>query len=136
MQPFIDRFAFDDIDHVNVVAKGEKDVQTLLLESKLMITDYSSVSFDFNYMSKPVIFYHFDQDTFFRNGKLRPINETFLGDICTEEDAVLDQVETYIQSNFAEKEEVDQAKYLVFDRIDRENCARIYDSIQELLQYG
>lgn len=132
MQDYIDQFDFDDHERIHVIKMGEKNVQDLLLESKLMITDYSSVSFDFNYMSKPVIFYHFDQDSFFKNGKLRPIDETFLGDICTSEQDVLDQVETYMQSDFAEKEAVRDKKYLIFDHIDQENCKRIYDAIEDL----
>ncbi|MEX6101942.1 CDP-glycerol glycerophosphotransferase family protein [Mammaliicoccus sciuri] len=34
----------------------------LFKESKLMITDYSSVAFDFSFLEKPVIYYQFDRD--------------------------------------------------------------------------
>lgn len=131
MRPFIDRFTFDD-DRINVMIAGEKDIQDVLLESKLMITDYSPASYDFNYMSKPVIFYHFDQDTFLKNGKQRPIENTFLGDVCEEEESVLDKIETYLQTNFAEREDLKDEKYLVFDHIDQKNCKRIYEAIEEL----
>jgi len=43
------------------------DVQKLLIESKVLITDYSSVFFDFAYMKKPVIYYQFDIDRFRKN---------------------------------------------------------------------
>lgn len=132
MQSYVGQFDFMDNERIHVVSQGEKSVQTLLLENKLMITDYSSVSFDFNYMSKPVIFYHFDQDSFFKNGKLRPINETFLGDICLDEKTVMDQLEDYLQHNFAEKQEIEEQKYLVFDHIDQKNCERIYKEIENL----
>lgn len=40
------------------------DVQELLKESKILITDYSSVAFDFAYMKKPVIYYQFDKEEY------------------------------------------------------------------------
>lgn len=40
------------------------DVQQLLKESLLLITDYSSVFFDMMYMNKPVIFYQFDENQY------------------------------------------------------------------------
>lgn len=129
MQQFIEYFGDLRNKYINVVQLGEKPVQKLLLESSLMITDYSSVSFDFNYMSKPIIFYHFDQDRFFANGILRPIEETFLGDICKTEDEIVDAIEYYLKKDFKEKTEVAQKKYLIFDHIDQENCSRIYDEI-------
>jgi len=36
------------------------DYQKFLLESSLLITDYSSIFFDFGYLRKPVIYAHFD----------------------------------------------------------------------------
>ena len=36
------------------------DIQKLINESALMVTDYSSVSLDFAYLNKPVIYYQFD----------------------------------------------------------------------------
>lgn len=49
---------------VKVVAQGEIDVQYLLKQSAIMITDFSSVGFDFSFLHKPVIYYQFDQDEF------------------------------------------------------------------------
>lgn len=40
------------------------DIQELLKTGAVLITDYSSVHFDFAYMRKPVIYYQFDQEEF------------------------------------------------------------------------
>ena len=40
------------------------DVQVLLKESQILITDYSSIAFDFAYMKKPVIYYQFDKEKY------------------------------------------------------------------------
>ena len=42
------------------------DVQDLLKRSKILITDYSSVFYDFAYMKKEVIYYQFDYNDFFK----------------------------------------------------------------------
>lgn len=51
--------------YVTVVKQGEQTVQELINSHSLLITDYSTVSFDFAYMYKPVIFYQFDYDEFY-----------------------------------------------------------------------
>lgn len=48
-------------DTIVIANRTQYDVQQLLQESSLLITDYSSVFFDFAYMEKPVIFYQFDE---------------------------------------------------------------------------
>ncbi len=40
------------------------DYQNLLLNSSLLITDYSSVFFDFGYLKKPIIYSHFDYEEY------------------------------------------------------------------------
>ena len=53
--------------NLKLIQPGEKNINHLLMKSKVLVTDYSSVAWDFYYMKKPVCFYHFDQDKFFRN---------------------------------------------------------------------
>src|SRR5699024_11924774 len=89
MQPFIDEFKKLKTNRVKVIELGERNVQDLLIENQLMITDYSSVSFDFNYISNPVIFYHFDSASFFKKRMLRRTAEPFLEDISLTEDRVI-----------------------------------------------
>ncbi len=50
------------------VFRGEKSYQEIFAESDLMVTDYSSVAFDFAYLQKPVIYCQFDKDAFFEGG--------------------------------------------------------------------
>ena len=51
----------------NIIIKqpNQYDIQEVLKESALLITDYSSVHFDFAYMNKPVIYFPFDTEVFF-----------------------------------------------------------------------
>ncbi|WP_426937197.1 CDP-glycerol glycerophosphotransferase family protein [Brevibacterium sp. LE-L] len=61
MQQFTRHF---DRPGVTVVSQGEVDVQYLLKRSAVMITDYSSVAFDFSFLDKPVAYYQFDSRRF------------------------------------------------------------------------
>ena len=51
--------------NITIVRQGEKSVQDLINENYILITDYSTVAFDFAYSNKPVIFYQFDYDEFY-----------------------------------------------------------------------
>jgi len=129
MQHYTSHYDKIENEDIEMVQLGETDVQELLKTSKLLITDYSSVSFDFNYMGKPVIFYHFDFDSFFNKGLLRPEEETFIGDISTNKDQLVTLIEDYINNEFKEKEEFKQKHHMNFTNIDRKNCERIFDVV-------
>ena len=51
-------------NHVRYASDHGNFVQELLQSASVMITDYSSVCWDFLYMQKPVIFYQFDRDLY------------------------------------------------------------------------
>ncbi|MDR5650338.1 CDP-glycerol glycerophosphotransferase family protein [Staphylococcus nepalensis] len=111
---------------INYVSLGEQTVQDLLIEHDVLITDYSSVSFDFSYMKKPVIFFHFDVERFFKKGIFRPIEETFIGDIVYDEKEVLDKVEKILSSS--QHTPIPNLNH-VFDFIDHKNNERVYYEI-------
>lgn len=67
MQKFIQLFQPLECDCIQICNHENADIQTLLRQSKLLITDYSSVYFDFAYLKKPIIYYQFDQTRFFHD---------------------------------------------------------------------
>ncbi|PEJ59466.1 teichoic acid biosynthesis protein B [Bacillus sp. AFS002410] len=89
-------------ERIHIVKQGEETVQNLLKRHSLLITDYSTVSFDFVYMEKPVIFYQFDYDEFYsRHYNEGPINHKtdLFGKACDTEDEVLSELERIINHN-------------------------------------
>ncbi|MGK9044280.1 CDP-glycerol glycerophosphotransferase family protein [Mammaliicoccus vitulinus] len=131
-QSYFKLFLMNNEIKVQYVELGEQTVQSLLIEHDLLITDYSSVSFDFTYMNKPVIFYHFDVERFFRKGILRPIHETFLGEVIYDEKKLVDQICDYVINDSFKKVELE--KDSIFRHIDKDNNERIYDSIVKNLE--
>ena len=102
------------------------------MSTHLLITDYSSVSFDYSFMKKPVIFFHFDFKRFFRKGILRPLEETFLGSIVHDTNSLIDEVIKYEKQHFKEDEDVVQRRHLILKYVDDQNCARIIQAVKEL----
>lgn len=62
LRKFINCFEGNEV--VKIIPYDSETVQTLLNESCLLVTDFSSVYFDFIYEKKPVIYYQFDESTF------------------------------------------------------------------------
>lgn len=52
-------------DYIEIGSMAKCSIQSVFKQSDVLITDYSSVAFDVAYMRKPVIYFHFDIDTFF-----------------------------------------------------------------------
>ncbi len=90
MQHFL--HLFETSERVRVVRTGEVDVQKMLCEARLLITDYSSVFFDFAKMMKPIIYTPFDDDEFFSRQYGRgyfQIREHGFGPSCDSPDSLL-----------------------------------------------
>ena len=128
MQKFISDFS---VKSKNIVLAKIKDydVQQLLKESKLLITDYSSVFFDFSYMKKPVIYYQFDQEEYrkghYENGYYDYEKDGFGPVVKKEQNLVL----KITQKKKLEDHARNRLKY--FPLCDSNNCKRIFDSIVE-----
>lgn len=126
---------FNKNNFVNVISYGEESVQNLLKESKLLITDFSSVYFDFGYMNKPVVYFQFDEilfnDEHYTKGYFDYRRDGF-GDVCTTVVDTIDKIVEIIMNNFnIEKKYLFRMnKYFRFR--DNNNCERIYNHIFNL----
>lgn len=125
-QDFFAQDINEENSRIQFIRLGSKTVQQLLIDHALLITDFSSVSFDFTLMNKPVIYYHFDVNRFFKRGILRPVEETFLGKIAQNEADLVDMIEESIENNFKNFDiELDN----IIKYQDRHNCRRIYQAV-------
>lgn len=123
-----------------IIAKfDDYDVQTLLIESKLLVTDFSSVFFDFAYMEKPSIYYQFDRERYikehydFTKGYFSYDANGF-GDVVFDHEALMDAIERTIRNNFKMEDVYQKRLQNFFVLKDSHNCDRIYGEIEKLLQ--
>lgn len=115
--------------HINIASR-EYDVQDLLKSSRLLITDYSSVYFDFAYMHKPIIFYQFDKEKYhYKKGYFQEEN---IGDVVLTVDQLLESLLYYL-SNGCEVKPTHLANIdKLFVYRDRLNCERVFNAIMSV----
>jgi CDP-glycerol glycerophosphotransferase (TagB/SpsB family) len=122
-------------DRIVLADFANYDVQTLLKESRLLVTDYSSVFFDFAYMRKPVVYFQFDQDTFFSHhynrGYFSYQNMGF-GPMTESVEATVDAMIQSADCGFVLTDAYRKRMEDFFPLYDQKNCERIYDAICSL----
>ena len=78
------------------------DYQELLLEGSLLITDYSSIFFDFGFLRKPVIYTHFDyeeyRNTHYKKGYFNYYLDGF-GPICKDINCTVNEIIFELENN-------------------------------------
>ncbi len=104
-------------------------------ESDLMITDYSSVAFDFAYLRKPIIYYQFDKKKFFathtyNKGYFDYIKEGF-GPVCKYQFKVIYLLKHYLKKECRLKSCFSKKIDTFFDKDISESCKKIIDNIIE-----
>ena len=108
------------------------DVQTLLKESLLLITDYSSVSFDFAYMRKPVVYFQFDQNDFYAKHYSQgyfSYPQMGFGPVTDNKRDMVQAVVQSAEAGFTPTDEYLKRMESCFPLYDQKNCERIYEAI-------
>lgn len=116
------------------IADARKDSLNLLIAgSDLLVTDYSSVFFDFVYMKKPVIFYQFDREKFRRyhypKGYFSYEDNPF-GRAFRKEEDVMKEIESKAEHSFEVSKEFLKAHRMYFPVYDNKNCERTWEIIK------
>ena len=104
-----------------------------------MVTDFSSVFFDFAYMGKPVIYYQFDRERYIREHYdftkgYFSYDAMGFGPVCFDAENLIKQIEASIQSGFAQEQAYADRTEQFFPLRDTQNCDRIYNAIQKMLK--
>lgn len=133
LQPYSHLFESNEV--VKVIKFGQEEVQTLLKESKLLVTDFSSVFFDFAYMKKPVLYFQFDEGTFYDEHYKKgyfDYRDNGFGPVYLETNELVKHIIFYIESNFAIEPRFKERMESFFELRDQHNCDRIYDAIMAI----
>ena len=98
--------------------------------ASLMITDYSSVAFDFAYLKKPLIYYHSDNDYHFDVDKSYFKYDTMgFGPVCKTHDALKAEIINSIENKCQMEEKYIKRVDGFFKYIDKNNSERVIDAI-------
>ena len=119
------------INHFNT-----QNIQQLLLESKLLITDYSSIFFDFAYLGKPLAYYAFDEAYFFATHYQRgyfDLEENGFGPVCRNPDEVLQFIKERLADNMRVPALYRARAKGFFPPRRTDHCSRTVSAIRALL---
>lgn len=121
--------------HIRILNNEDYDLQKLICSAKMLITDFSSIYFDFAYQGKPVIYYHFDYDEYrkihYAEGYFSYEHDGF-GPIVKSEEELLMALKSITDNNWHIPVEYEERAKRFFPIRDRNNCQRHYDALCEL----
>ena len=132
MQKFISSFNINK-KNIKVLDNDNSDIQQLLKESSLMVTDFSSVYMDFAYMKKPIIYYQFDKEEYrkkqYQEGYFSYEKDGF-GDVLINDEEVVEKIIYYIDNNYRVEDKYLDRMNSFFEINDQNNSKRIYMAIK------
>lgn len=132
LHPNLRTFAdFFQVPHVEVLRQDDVDVQQLIISSAVLITDFSSVAWDFSFLRRPVLYFQFDLEML--TGQRAPhidLAEQLPGAVAKTIDQLVDELGSVVEHGCQMEERFwDRARVFVAHR-DRHNCERIYDAVE------
>ncbi|MGL6023618.1 MAG: CDP-glycerol glycerophosphotransferase family protein [Cetobacterium sp.] len=122
-------------NEIEVIKNKEKNVKELLKISSCLISDYSSVIFDFAYMGKPVISYQFDHNSYINSRKDKPfidIKSEIPALVTENEDEVINFIKLIQKNEFKTLGKNENCIEKYFKYRDDKNCERLYKEILKL----
>jgi CDP-glycerol glycerophosphotransferase (TagB/SpsB family) len=105
-------------------------------EGAILITDYSSVVFDFAYLQKPVIYAQFDNERIFNENTYNKgyfnYKEDGFGPVCEDLKSTVNSIIKILENNSKLEDKYKQRVKEFFTYHDKKNCQRVYNAILEL----
>ena len=116
-----------------------ESLQSVFATSKLMITDYSSVAFDFAFLNRPVIYYQYDFDTVYNKATHTGQKGYFnferagFGPVVYDESSLIKQIEQYLKNDCRNPDMYQERCKNTFSLEPGHNCERTYEAILDLV---
>lgn len=122
--------------NVNILDITKTDIQKLLIDGAILITDFSSIHTDFAYMGKPIIYYQYDMNDFNQKHIGPSYKDTYFdfksdgfGKVVDSEKDVIAELEKIINNNNCVEKKYVKRVNSFFELRDDKNCERIYERI-------
>lgn len=132
-----------DNDCIDVVNANDADVLSLIAESDALITDYSSVAYDFAFLNKPVILYAPDYDDYSSQRGLYYEKDEVCDCLCCDLPSLIKKIDEkdwrvpcYFRDAFPEAIDYEKIKNGAYIRRLYDYCARLQRSEITFLGYN
>ncbi len=133
MMKFIGEFESSS-ERIKICLDHDIPLHFKIKECAMLITDYSSVMYDFFYQEKPVITYMFDRSEWEEQPPGAPhldYETDLASDIVMDYDALMQQLKEQIAQGFQMTQQHRLRVDKLFSHRDNQNCERIYQSTIE-----
>ena len=134
MQKYVQYFGYID-ENIIIASYKDFDMQQLLMESSCLITDYSSIFFDFAYMRKPLLYYQFDEEIYrkmhYQQGYFDYDINGF-GPVKRQLAELINELDRICNNEFAIDKKYKDRINSFFEFNDSNNCLRTFLMINEL----
>lgn len=123
-------------ENITILSSKDVDLQTMLKKAGLLITDYSSIAFDFAYMKKPLLYYQFDYEKFreghYQKGYFSYRDDGF-GKVCVTAEELVEAFCEITENDMQMPREYLHKAADFFTFTDNKNCERTYQAIMARL---
>lgn len=123
-------------DRILIANNDDYDLQELLKTSSLLITDYSSIYFDFAYMGKPVVYYQFDYEEYRKNQYKEgyfSYEKNGFGPVIKTESRLIEYLKEIADNKWKNPKEYRLRAETFFPLNDNRNCERHYREMLKLI---
>ena len=132
MLPYAEKFC---VDREVIIPPYETGWKELFERCHVLVTDYSSAAFDLAYLGKPVIYYQFDREEFFRTHTYRKgyfdYKRMGFGEVVTSRRQLEHVLEAYRRGGWKRKEKYSKRARAFFMYSDTGCCGRILKKLLE-----
>lgn len=135
IRPYLDTFCVPD--YISIFIPGSESIQSLFTRSAIMITDYSSVSFEMAVQGKPTIYYQFDEDRMFSGEHTLArgyfdYREHGFGPVVNDLTSLLSALKSTLLNHGKPSLEIIDRISEMFPQRDGKACQRVYEAICDL----
>ena len=124
-----------DCSNIEILPFRKNDLQPLIRESSIFITDFSSLAFDFGYMERPVIYYQYDEEEYFKGHYIKgyfDYRRDGFGPVCNTKEELLNSLHDIFDKQLVVDKQYRENKNRFFPIYDKDNCERIYLAIKSI----
>ncbi len=118
------------------VEYNEVNYQKEFCENALLITDYSSTFFDFAYLHKPVIYFQYDQESFYENQLYNKgyfvYEKDGFGPVCYDYDSLVKEIIKALKNDCKLEDKYEQRINSFYKYHDQKNSERVFNEIMKL----
>ena len=138
MHEYFDKF--NDVKfegNINILPK-DAEITKEIMKSNMLITDYSSIAYDYLYMDMPILFYQFDKDEYEKKiGSYIDLNNDLFGEVAYTTKECVEKIVKIINNDFKHLEDiskkVEKIKPKFLEYTDKSNSKRVYKLIEQKL---